>query len=1058
MAITKKFLAIVSFCTLLQACSHPLEIEGEGDIIDLNYSGHGCSLEEFQNSAESCTLNITVGAYDVDYHPVPRPGWEFVRWEGPCAEDSVPPNCKLQAPANLVQKFYFQIMPATRAVFAPIGPSYFVLIDAGATGFERESVLLNATTNAPIENISSISWTLLGGTSGDLSEDDTLTPLLTLPSIEVDENLLLQIDITLDDGDVLTAQTVVLASAYENIADLSLPDTVLNDCVVQTAIDNGWEDVGEFSTLSCPGVENISGLSGFLRLTQLELRDNQLSSLGELTFLDQLEFLDLSGNDNLPCSNLEPLKDLLEYGSSLLSDDICRANILMSLGGEPEDAAADYVRNRMYVSVPERKEIVVISLSELRILDRIRLASPPYGIDLSIDGSTLFAALNGKYYVASIDLATREVTEIPLGGETGDPRTYDVVEGAPGRLFVSANPGSSGFAYIVQVLLNASNDVSRVASNNIIRSRPKLARTAAQDFVYVGSGFSPNSLYRLSLSLPDAPIVLEDDHGSVYGTDNLALNATGTRIALSTGQVLRTGSFLEEGNVQSGKSVAGELDGNLYVASPDGIVEVYDFDSLSSVKEVQTECETYGSKQILTFSNDDSIAILQDDGICLHTRILQSQPADPFADFRFPDLALEECIIATAMFRGFESLEDISVLDCSNIPKTILNLDDIGRLSNLEHLNISNSGVLDLEPLVAVPLLNSLVAQNTQFANLAPLELVDTLAELDVTDNPVVSCASLGDLVTLGVSVTAQDCIETQTVELSGIGHDLAYDPLTGSAFVSVPSLAKVLEIDLDLGTIDAFPALPAQPRGIDLSADGSTIFAALHGLGDIAYISRADGLVETVDISTELGDDRTWDIAEVASDQVVVSSNPNSNGIAYIVEVRRDLANAAQRVASNRIIRASPIFVISQDKSAVFVGSGFSPNSLYKLDATDADMPIVLEDDHGSVSGTNSLALSPDGDHIYLSSGQALATDTFLQVQTFRPGRSAVSTNGSNLLVDDGEIAGAGAYDRTTTNKVGSRIWGCDLVNVTAMRDLNDKGILVLGDDLLCFSRRTAF
>ena len=255
---------------------------------------------------------------------------------------------------------------------------------------------------------------------------------------------------------------------------------------------------------------------------------------------------------------------------------------------------------------------------------------------------------------------------------------------------------------------------------------------------------------------------------------------------------------------------------------------------------------------------------------------------------------------------------------------------------------------------------------------------------------------------------------------------------------------------------MQSFP-LSAPPHGIDLSSDRRTIYAALYGVGDMAAVDATNGNVEVVDISTELGDERTWDIAEVSTNRVVVSGNPYSSGFAYIVEVRRDLGNAATRVASNRIIRASPTFAVSRDQTAVYVGEGFSPNSLYKLDATQAALPIVLEDNHGDVSGTASLALSPDGSRIYLLSGQALDTSTFNRAAQFPAGRSVVSQDQTKLFVGDTQTDSARVYDTTTTAQVGNRPWGCNLLNLAVLREFGD-GVLVLGDDLVCYSRTVLY
>ena len=108
---------------LLQACKHPLEIQGQGDIVDLNGSGHGCTLEQFQAADVACTENEVFGDYSVKYKGVPRTGWKFVRWEGPCASTSEPPYCELDIPAAWVEAWDADYpgvpLQSTVAVFEP---------------------------------------------------------------------------------------------------------------------------------------------------------------------------------------------------------------------------------------------------------------------------------------------------------------------------------------------------------------------------------------------------------------------------------------------------------------------------------------------------------------------------------------------------------------------------------------------------------------------------------------------------------------------------------------------------------------------------------------------------------------------------------------------------------------------------------------------------------------------------------------------------------------------------------------------------------------------------
>jgi hypothetical protein len=114
---------VVAFL-LLQACSHPLEIEGEGDIVNWGKFGsadgtHSCSLDQYKAKDIACTKNFAITNYDVNYHAAPKSGWVFSGWKGIC-EDFGTATCPLKISADVVPKFWFKTMPATIAVFEQV--------------------------------------------------------------------------------------------------------------------------------------------------------------------------------------------------------------------------------------------------------------------------------------------------------------------------------------------------------------------------------------------------------------------------------------------------------------------------------------------------------------------------------------------------------------------------------------------------------------------------------------------------------------------------------------------------------------------------------------------------------------------------------------------------------------------------------------------------------------------------------------------------------------------------------------------------------------------------
>jgi len=111
---------------------------GEGDIVDANSSGYGCTLEQFKAQDTACSQNEVSGDYFVNYKAEPRPGWRFVRWIGPCSPNSDFQHCLLEVSEDWVvlwDETYpdVEISPST-AVFAPITGNTGFLVGPAVAG------------------------------------------------------------------------------------------------------------------------------------------------------------------------------------------------------------------------------------------------------------------------------------------------------------------------------------------------------------------------------------------------------------------------------------------------------------------------------------------------------------------------------------------------------------------------------------------------------------------------------------------------------------------------------------------------------------------------------------------------------------------------------------------------------------------------------------------------------------------------------------------------------------------------------------------------------------
>lgn len=94
--------------------------------------------------------------------------------------------------------------------------------------------------------------------------------------------------------------------------------------------------------------------------------------------------------------------------------------------------ALDEQTNRIYASLPLDDTIAIFDGTTLeQICLPVFIGASPYGLTLSEDGSTLYAALNGEQKIGVFDTATHEVTTISI------PYTpYDIAAGKDGRLYI----------------------------------------------------------------------------------------------------------------------------------------------------------------------------------------------------------------------------------------------------------------------------------------------------------------------------------------------------------------------------------------------------------------------------------------------------------------------------------------------------------------------------------------------------------------------------------------------------------------------------------------------
>jgi FG-GAP-like repeat/RTX calcium-binding nonapeptide repeat (4 copies) len=121
--LIKRLVLIVVWAFFLQACRHPLAIEGRGDIIERLDGTRGCTFEEYTSSSLRCSDNsVTNSDYIVSYEAVPRAGWFFTGWFGTkCSELTAESYCNFSLSEGFItainETWPGLALPPTTAVF-----------------------------------------------------------------------------------------------------------------------------------------------------------------------------------------------------------------------------------------------------------------------------------------------------------------------------------------------------------------------------------------------------------------------------------------------------------------------------------------------------------------------------------------------------------------------------------------------------------------------------------------------------------------------------------------------------------------------------------------------------------------------------------------------------------------------------------------------------------------------------------------------------------------------------------------------------------------------------
>ncbi|MEM7469096.1 MAG: Calx-beta domain-containing protein, partial [Pseudomonadota bacterium] len=219
---------------------------------------------------------------------------------------------------------------------------------------------------------------------------------------------------------------------------------------------------------------------------------------------------------------------LLVFILMLMASTLCSAfdfNFRVELGAWAHDGAFDENQNRVYISIPDLNQVVVIDISNASITNRINLGAAPKGIDLSSDNSKLFVALDGVGAVAVINTGDLSISNTISVAEALDSvHTLDVLEAAPNLLFASSSDKRT--SHLARIELGDEIVVTRAVSGYRFDDPIEFARRSdgVSLFLWENDHGNDYRIYNLDISSKPAVIAANSIYGELSYSDHLVLS------------------------------------------------------------------------------------------------------------------------------------------------------------------------------------------------------------------------------------------------------------------------------------------------------------------------------------------------------------------------------------------------------------------------------------------------------------------------------------------------------------------------------------------------------
>lgn len=257
---------------------------------------------------------------------------------------------------------------------------------------------------------------------------------------------------------------------------------------------------------------------------------------------------------------------------------------------------------------PQKSEVYVVDSSQDDLYyldietwsDTLLFDSDEIGneVDVSDDGTALYVTVGegGSFFVIDLDTHSFE-TSYNLLDEFGTEfsAASDVEETMPGVVFATpANPG-----YVVRVDRNNADEKTRVASETVVDYPISIAYAETAE-LYVGTNTSPQVVYKLDLTTPDADLLDQTDDMNLTGVEHMVLSPDGAMLVTGSGQSVDTSTMEVDDSYPNGIPRFSEDGSLLYIASINGqgrtAIEVINVDDGTTQTTFEGSCGIAGGE------------------------------------------------------------------------------------------------------------------------------------------------------------------------------------------------------------------------------------------------------------------------------------------------------------------------------------------------------------------------------------------------------------------------------------------------------------------------------